>query len=226
MVIDARCPAHELEYHERVFGKDIAEERVHWEPRTRADMPLDPLIVPFLPVSERVSILDVGAGPLTQVGFKHPGKIIDVTPIDPLADAYLGILTRAGVVAPVPTRYGLGENLLVDFTENTFDIAYSRNALDHAMDPLAVLWLMLRVTKRGGTVLIYTTTDAGIWNRYNGFHRWNFRLVGNDVEILSMEGHLTSILSEFGNVAKLEIAQYPASGDPQKCFAFALRKAS
>src|SRR5882672_9093724 len=39
-----------------------------------------------------ISILDVGSGPLTSVGQTYPGKRIEVTAVDPLADEYIALL--------------------------------------------------------------------------------------------------------------------------------------
>jgi tetratricopeptide (TPR) repeat protein len=51
---------------------------------------------------DRVRLLDVGAGPVTVLGKTVPGKVVEITAVDPLADAYAGLLERAGPRAARP----------------------------------------------------------------------------------------------------------------------------
>jgi ubiquinone/menaquinone biosynthesis C-methylase UbiE len=52
-----------------------------------------------------------------------------------------------------------GEALLDVFLENSFDIVYSANALDHAYDPLLCIKNMLKVCKPEGWILIIKHND-------------------------------------------------------------------
>ena len=91
------------------------------------------------------SVLDVGAGPVSSVGARLDGRALDLVPVDPLADAYDGALRRRHLVPPVRTQRVAGEALTRTFGEGRFDVAYARNSLDHAVDPVAVVEEMLRV---------------------------------------------------------------------------------
>src|SRR5688500_19459697 len=61
-----------------------------------------------IPVEE-ISILDVGAGPITKLGFRFPGKKLTIVPVDPRADAYDGLLRDAALDPPVRTIRDAGE---------------------------------------------------------------------------------------------------------------------
>ena len=76
----------------RAFPQRNAEDRKlalqhdHLDP----ELPLQERIVEHLnvPQGEVVSILDIGAGPLTRLGKKWQGRTVEITAIDPLADYY------------------------------------------------------------------------------------------------------------------------------------------
>jgi SAM-dependent methyltransferase len=122
----------------------------------------------------RVSILDVGAGPLSAVGYRLPGRSVSLTAVDPLADEYERLLADAGVTPPVRTERVDGEALLERFGPDCFDIAYSRNALDHAVDPLAIIDNMLSVVRPGGHVILRHVRNEALRQGYVQLHQWNF----------------------------------------------------
>ena len=122
---------------------------------------------------EKVAILDVGSGPLTSVGKVHPGRELSVVAVDPLADDYVGLLRERGIDAPVLPTACAGEKLFERFGENSFDISYALNSLDHSADPLVVLDNMRRVLRPGGRVALTHMRNEGERNGYFGIHFWN-----------------------------------------------------
>jgi Methyltransferase domain len=153
---------------ERVWKDGLPEELAFWEKRLRdpdvatnwhayahrtdPDAPVgDPVVTALLdqiPEAD-VSILDVGAGPLTALGKTHPGKNVRITATDPLADHYNRILREAGIDPPVQTVACRGEELRERFAAGTFDIAFSQNALDHSIDPAKVIEDMVELVGEG-----------------------------------------------------------------------------
>jgi len=141
---------------------------------------------PQLPVEERVAavlreiprdhlkVLDVGAGPLTVLGKVMPGKTLEITAVDPLADAYNALIDRHGITPPVRTRKGFGEQLHELFAPGTFDLAHAQNCLDHGIDPLTAFRNMLDMIRPDGRVLLFHRENEGIEENYAGFHQWNF----------------------------------------------------
>src|SRR4051794_5126905 len=110
--------------HERVWRRELPTEVEFWREWLRSggldwpwsyrerldpDTPLaEPLILDRLS-GDAVRILDVGAGPLTSLGRRHPSSSIEVVAVDPLAARYDELLAEAGVVPPVRTLPCRGE---------------------------------------------------------------------------------------------------------------------
>jgi SAM-dependent methyltransferase len=128
------------------------EYRFRIDPEVEVD---DPLLREILDASPqaRVSILDVGAGPITSVGFRFRGKELAITAVDPLADEYDRILRDYGIEPPVRTERRQGEDLLSRFAPDSFDVVFARNALDHTLDPLPIIHKMVSVARPGGHVV-------------------------------------------------------------------------
>jgi hypothetical protein len=70
---------------------------------------------------------------------------------------------------PVP-----GERLIDHFGPDRFDVAYSRNALDHAVDPVLIVENMLGVVRSGGHVVLRHMRNEGVRQSYVQLHQWNF----------------------------------------------------
>ena len=168
---------------------------------------------------EEISILDVGAGPVTKLGFVLPGKLLTIVAVDPLANEYERLLREAGLTPPVRTIPVAGEALLDHFGPGAFDIAYASNALDHSADPLRIISNMAAVVRPGGVVLLRHKRNEGESARYGGLHQWNFdadgeRLIlwNNAVEVdvgSALEGRAgtTAWISENEVIARLVVAQ-------------------
>jgi SAM-dependent methyltransferase len=123
---------------------------------------------------ERVEILDVGSGPTTVVGYRFPGKDLSITAVDPLGDQYNRVLSEAGINPPIHVQRLDGEDLLERFAPGTFDVAFSRNALDHAIDPVPIIENMLEVVRPGGCVVLRHVPNEAVTEDYHQLHQWNF----------------------------------------------------
>jgi SAM-dependent methyltransferase len=137
--------------------------------------------------SAHVSILDVGAGPLSVVGKRNSGKRVVITATDALAHEYDRLLAKEGIVPPVRTLRCHGERLLKRFSPESFDIAFARNALDHTYDPVRVISNMIELVHEGGFVLLKHRPNEAQSARYQGLHRWNFERSSDDVVVWNPE---------------------------------------
>lgn len=181
----------------------------------------DPLVRSELernPANE-ISILDVGAGPVTNLGFRYPGKTLTIVPIDPLADEYDRLLRGADLVPPIRTIGVAGEALLEHFGPRRFDIAYAANSLDHSADPFAIISNMTAVVRAGGVVLLRHKRNEGESALYGGLHQWNFDVVddslflwNNAIEInvrtaLEERAATTAWISQNEVIARLDVGE-------------------
>lgn len=128
-----------------------------------------------------VRILDVGAGPLTSVGKRWPGRTVTITPVDALAREYDRLLREAGVVPLVRTVYAEAEQLTGRFLTDWFDLVCCQNALDHMVDPLLAVQQMLEVVKPGHAVVLLHVVNQAENQSYAGLHQWNVCVEGDEV---------------------------------------------
>jgi SAM-dependent methyltransferase len=167
--------SHEIDFWTRWFTTKGLYWPDEYRSRLDPDSQLDEsLIVERLPeLGDEVSILDVGAGPLTILGKRYPGKTLRITPVDPLAREYDTLLAEFGIEAPIRTDFCPGEQLLKKFPPGHFDIAYARNSIDHSYDPAAIVRNMVTLVQPGGYVLLRHVRREGEHQKYSGFHQWN-----------------------------------------------------
>ena len=123
----------------------------------------------------RLRVLDVGAGPVTSVGYvAPPGIALELVATDPLAEAYTRIFEALGLRRPLATSFAPAEELSAFLPENSFDIVHCRNALDHSFDPLRGLTEMLRVLRPDGVAMLFHNPNEAEAEGYSGFHQYNF----------------------------------------------------
>jgi SAM-dependent methyltransferase len=145
------------------------------DPLVRAELERNP--------AEEISILDVGAGPVTSLGFRYPGKTLTIVAVDPLADEYERLLRDADLDPPIRTIGVAGEALREHFGSRRFDIAYAVNSLDHSADPVTIISNMAAVVRRGGSVLLRHKRNEGESALYGGLHQWNFDVVNDSLVV-------------------------------------------
>lgn len=147
---------------------------------------------------EEISILDVGSGPLTSLGKTYPGRKLEITAADALADEYRTALNKAKLEPLVPPVAVAGEDVLAHFGPEAFDIAFMANALDHTADPLLVIDNLIGVTKRDGRIVLRHMKNEGERNSYFGIHLWNIECRDGRLVIWNREttNDVTSILAD------------------------------
>jgi len=100
-------------------------------------------------------LLDVGGGPgyfrdaFTAAGATYVGL-----------DADVGELSGAGSIPPGTV---LGSGMQLPFADDSVDVCYSSNVLEHVPDPWRMAAEMVRVTRPGGTVFLSWTVWWGPW---------------------------------------------------------------
>ncbi len=157
----------------REGGEYHSEYLQRLDPTAELDDPLVTTAVDQIPTGE-ISVLDVGAGPLTAVGKRYRGRNVNVTAIDPLAHEYDRLLAEHGITPPVRTVYCPGEEITSRVGKDRFDIVYARNSVDHSADPLKVICEMVTAVKPGGVVLLRHFRCEAKNVHYYAIHQWNF----------------------------------------------------
>jgi SAM-dependent methyltransferase len=181
-------------------GQWPEEYRFRTDPEVEVD---DPLLREILDASPQatVSILDVGAGPITTVGFRFPGKELAITAVDPLADEYDRILRDHGIQPRVRTQRLRGEDLLSRFAPDSFDVVFARNALDHTLDPLPIIHKMVSVARPGGHVVLRHVPNEAVTERYRQLHQWNFDERDGRCIVWRRPGRKRDVATELGERA-------------------------
>lgn len=101
------------------------------------------------------TMLDVGGGPgYFRTVFEDRGTAYFAL------DADVGELSGLGEIA---RRTVIGSGLDLPFADDTFDLCYSSNVLEHVPDPWRMADEMVRVTKPGGITFISYTVWYGPW---------------------------------------------------------------
>ncbi len=137
----------------------------------------------LLGMSRKARILDVGAGPISAVGYTDPEIEFELVPCDPLAPIYQSFYSEFDATPPVPTVFAPGEDLSAIFSDDKFDLVYCQNALDHSFDPVRILQEMLRITEVGGHIILFHRRNEAEHENYAGFHQFNLDVIDGEFVI-------------------------------------------
>lgn len=169
--------------------------------RTNPAQPVDEFLEQVIGRTRQsvVQLLDVGAGPLCCLGKVSRQSDLRITAIDPLADFYDQMLAANGLAPPVRTGFGTGEDLILQFQPESFDIVHCQNALDHSLDPVRSVLQMLVVCRIGGFVMLRHAHNEAENERYQGFHKWNLTNEGEAVLVWNRTArlNLSELIKEF-----------------------------
>jgi len=185
--------------------------RWHDEFQMRADSQstLQDIFVEYLDRSRsRHRLLDVGAGPLTMINKRCEFAELEIHAVDPLADGYSRLLRKHGIEPPVKTKRLDGEELTHKYGRDFFDVSYSRNAIDHAYDPMRIIAEMIAVTKEQGHVILQMGVHVGSHNQWRGLHQWDFWLQENRLLLRGQAGpeiDVTAVLKDSGDLVRATV---------------------
>ena len=120
---------------------------------------------------KEVTIANLGAGAMCLIGDTRRDVRVKIISSDLLADEYNKLLRKLNITSPNPIEKQDMTNL--GYQDNSFDIVYCANALDHCQDPYKALSEMLRIAKPGGWVYLRHIAHEGRRQAYHGLHQWN-----------------------------------------------------
>lgn len=165
----------------------VATRGLQWpqefERRLDATQPLDAYVAARVRdiASDPIRILDVGAGPVTVLGYRLEGRNIEITAVDVLAETYDRLWSRCGIVPPARTKYADAERLTDWFEPASFDFVYSQNSIDHASRPRVAIEQMVNVAKPGCYIVLNHALNEAVNEDYIGLHQWNFNERNGDL---------------------------------------------
>jgi SAM-dependent methyltransferase len=199
----------------RFWDKCIRTKGLIWQDefRLRLDpnLKLQEEITRLLPDQNEISILDVGAGPLTYVGKVYDKAAIKITAVDPLAEEYDIILSKYSLVPLIRTEKLDAEELTKKFAENSFDIVFARNCIDHSYSPEAAILEMLKVVKENCYVLLLHRPNEAEQENWRGLHQWNFSTEDGDF-FISSKNEKTNFSKKYSHLCQTKCS-YDAADD-------------
>jgi SAM-dependent methyltransferase len=197
---------HELQFWDHVMQTAGGQWPEDWRARMDPASPLDAFVSAHARALGRsaLRILDVGAGPLTCLGYALPGLTLEIVPTDPLAALYAGLFRRHGITPPLETRFAVVEDLALFLPEGGFDLVHCRNALDHSFDPLRGIEQMLAMARVGGRVLLRHFANEAAREAYTGFHQYNFAVRDGRFVVWNREGE-TDVAAGLATPARLTV---------------------
>lgn len=150
-----------------------------------------------------VRILDVGSGPITKLGKKHPSRQLEITATDLLANEYDRLFSELGVEPLVRTVFADAERLEGQFGQNAFDIIHGQNSIDHTSNPLRAIEQMLAVCKPLGYVILYHAENEGQREQYQQLHQWNFTCENGDFIIRDRWGREINVTDKLATTGEV-----------------------
>lgn len=153
-------------------------------------------IMPYLAQCATVLDLGAGAGIVQQMNFK--GLVARVCGVDPDPRVERNPYLDEG-------KKGVGEQ--IPYTDNSFDVVFADNVLEHLSEPKRVFDEILRVLKPGGVFLAKTS------NKFHyvlliarctplAFHKWVNRLRGRHAEDTFPTRYLVNCEKDFRRVCQ------------------------
>ena len=158
-----------VDFFEKKLQKGSMDKRLNPEAKLRKD------VRGYLPKEQKdLKLLDVGAGPITRLGYNWEDRRLHIEAVDVNGDLYRKLFEKHNITPPVVTKNSEAEKVHELYEKETFDFAFSRNALDHCYDPLQAIKNMVDLIKPQRYALLLHRRNEGLSQGYRGAHLWNF----------------------------------------------------
>ena len=137
------------------------------------------------PDKNPVETLDIGCGPVSVLRWGALQGLLRVTGVDPLLDMYRMILERHGLdgLPAIACQRELNiyaEELASVLPPESFDIVFTRNAIDHVEDPVAVIGQAEACLRPGGILVLDFHTREGSRQGWEQLHQFDLYLDETD----------------------------------------------
>jgi SAM-dependent methyltransferase len=123
--------------------------------------------------NKEARIANLGAGPMNMIGNGKRHWKIDVVASDPYADEYAKMRRELNLKPKNPVEKQDLKNLT--YENESFDIVYSANTLNHLENPYRALQEMLRICKPNGYIYLRHVIYKGKGEKPLGEPKWDIR---------------------------------------------------
>ena len=158
--------------------------------RTNCERLFPTFLLPYIqrfqgPDKKPVETLDIGCGPISVLRWGVLQGLLRVTGVDPLLDMYRMILERHGLdgLPAIACQRELNiyaEELASALPPESFDIVFTRNAIDHVEDPVAVIGQAEACLRPGGILVLDFHTREGSRQGWEQLHQFDLYLDETD----------------------------------------------
>ena len=183
---------------------DFASEILSWEQyyhRRHKEYPTKPVFrraqtresilyaLDHLRSREHIKCIEVGSGPDSQFYSDYflNNKNIEIVAVDPLAEFYKSLHRKYNSSDNIEIVAGYGEDLHTLFPQNSFDIVYSQNAIDHSQSPVDFLKNLYNILKPGGYLILHGYINEGSNQGWFGLHKWDIYVDDKDLLLTSQD---------------------------------------
>lgn len=183
----------------------IAEKKIQWvenalNPATRKDA-FPERLRPYIENSKRkLKLLDVGSGPVSPLVWGIEINLLDVVAIDPLADSYNNLLKKLNYSYPIKPIKCYGEDIMDIFDNESFDIVYCANALDHAISPKRCMDNMYNVLKKDGIIYLTGYIREGTHANWVGLHQHDLIPENGQLLHYDQKGNMTNLTKDLAGL--------------------------
>lgn len=179
-------------YHELNFWQGFVKTKRFLEGWVRnvKTPELQQSVYDFIQKGPHAKVMDVGSGVVSILNGSVPKE--NLVAVDPLGDLYRIVFDyeKHGIRPPVAIP-------AEEIEEQGFDIVHCSNALDHTQNPAEAFKNLLAATKKGGHLIIQCFENEAIYEKYEGFHRWNLTLPDLQIRIENKEGDHAFLTGDF-----------------------------
>lgn len=176
-----------LNFHE----KNINENRERLVRFWSAECPVRSIIIENIQHinKPKIKLLDVGCGPFPKSGKVCKGFDIERVLVDALAEEYHRFLSEQGIQPEEVILKCNAEELDELFVESSFDVIFSKNALDHTYNPMRAIKKMYSLLNENGVIILEHYRNEGKYTNYAGLHQWDFDIVNDEFIISNKQGN-------------------------------------
>ncbi len=175
--------------------------------------------------NEKLKLLEIGSGPISNLAYYVDINLVDVIAIDPLADFYKKIMKKVKYKYPIKPINLNCEDLTRYFKKEVFHIVYAQNSIDHTNNPINCLHNAYYLLKNEGILFIRNNLREGSRKQWIGLHKHDIYINKKKILHSDRDGNVTYIFKEEDkNLNLFYHKDYLSKPDNVKVFEVAYKK--